>query len=480
MNNHSKRKRVIQLTVLMILISFLTTTLLSVRSLDSLIQKNEQSLTNLLSSGIHDAISSEVIKPCMVARTISSDAFLINLLRIEPTYSEDYIANRLNTYLSGIRKGIDFASAFIVSSAGRHIYGLEAKVRQQDPLNTPQDAQYEAFIRSGRPYLSVICPDPFQASQEMFFIYSRIRDEDGKVFGISGVGLPLTRIQDIMRNFELKYNVRICLMDWDEHIMLSSDMAHGTAQSTGIELPKDYQKHREYSYGADVFGGYVITRYLEEIGWFLVIQGEKAEGREEFSNLILENVIAIVVIFALLFIALHHLMRSERTHLEHRAFTDELTGIANRAGFENAFAQLHDQEEQPGALYILDLDHFKEVNDTLGHPVGDLLLQQTAKKIHALFRETDIVARLGGDEFLIFASGMQQTDLVVAKAQSLLTALRKQYTLEDGSLLTVTASIGVALYPAHGQIYEHLYKHADTALYTSKEKGRNRYTLFSQ
>ena len=476
-NVNIRRKRVIQLAVLMVLVSFLTTTTLSVRSLDALIRSNAQSLTSLLSSSIYDAVRSDLTKPSMVARTISCDTFLINLLRIEQAYTEDYIAYRLNTYLTGIRKGIDFASAFIVPNAGRRLYGLDARVRQLDPQTVAQDAVFDKFISSGRPRVPVVHMDAFHPDRQMFFIFSRIADEEGKVVGMCGVGEPLEQIQGVLRGFEQKYGVQIRLVDWDERCMLSTTMpADGGKVVEG--LPAGYRQHRDFVYAEDGRGGYVITRYLDEIGWFLVIRGEKTEGREAFSSLIVENIVAIVVIFSLLFIAMHFLMRSERMHLERKAFTDELTGIANRAGFEAALEQEFRRTER-GALFILDLDHFKEVNDNLGHPEGDALLRRTAQNLKAVFRSSDIVARLGGDEFVVFAAEIQQTDLLAATAGRIREAVMQRYTLPGGQLLTVTASIGVALYPRYGSSYEMLYKNADAALYAAKEGGRDRFTIFT-
>ena len=475
----SKRKRSLQLVVLTIILSFVVTTIISVRSLDSLIRHNAQSLTNLLSSGIYDAVSNEITKISMVARTISQDILLVDLLRSEQTSSPENLAEKIDDYLSAMKKGIDFDAAFIIPILGEHIYGLGGKMRQLDPANNRHDAGYVDFVSEGRPRIPVSQPDVFNPARKMFFIFSRIVDKDGRVAGVCGIGMPLENMQSVLRKFEREYAVRLCLADWDENCTLSSDEGM-IGKRISWALPENYRQNRDYAYAENAEGGYVITRYLDEIGRFLVIRGAQVEGKAAFSSLIRDNVIAIVAIFLALFIITHFLMRSERGHLEKKAFTDQLTGIANRAGFEAALEQKVGQGIKNGSLFILDLDHFKEINDTLGHPEGDKLLQFVAKTLKTLFRESDIVARLGGDEFVVFAQTMDCEENIVAKANSLIAHIHKIYELPDGESITVTASIGIALFPKDGATYELLYKNADTALYASKENGKNRFTIFRE
>ncbi|MCR5562508.1 MAG: sensor domain-containing diguanylate cyclase [Desulfovibrio sp.] len=339
-----------------------------------------------------------------------------------------------------------------------------------------QSTKYDDFINSGRTSFPLIQTDPFNNRKKMLYILSRISDEVGKVVGMCGVGIMQETIQEILRSFEQQYNVKIHLTDWDGKSMFSSE-ANSSDGKTIKDLPQSFRQNREFAYTENDNGGYTITRYLNDIGWFVVIKGERIEGKDAFTHIIVGNIIAIVVIFLLLFLAMHFLMRSERTHLKNKAFTDELTGIANRAGFEAAMGETVSKDGENGALFILDLDHFKEVNDNLGHPTGDLLLKQTAKKLQSLIRASDIVARLGGDEFVVYCSGFKQPDQIAMKAENIRQTVMQHYDLPDGLKLTVSTSIGIALYPAHGNTYDLLYKNADKALYASKEGGRNRFTM---
>ncbi len=153
---------------------------------------------------------------------------------------------------------------------------------------------------------------------------------------------------------------------------------------------------------------------------------------------------------------------------EHRALTDALTGLANRVLLKQRTDEaLH---EGPVALVLFDLDRFKEVNDTLGHHVGDRLLQVVAERLTLAVRACDTVARLGGDEFALVLPLPQDAASAVETAERLRAALSEPIILE-GLLLDVGASAGVAVSPEHGTDVEVLLQHADVAMYLAKESG---------
>lgn len=167
--------------------------------------------------------------------------------------------------------------------------------------------------------------------------------------------------------------------------------------------------------------------------------------------------------------------------LRHKAHSDPLTDLPNRALFYDRLVMTLTQArryEEEFALFYLDLDHFKEVNDTLGHAAGDELLIEVAHRLHLAVRESDTVARLGGDEFAVIlpkVAGLGEAEEV---AQRIVRLLGEPYHLGVG-LAAVTASVGIALYPQHGDDVETLKRAADMALYSVKEGGRNGYRLYA-
>lgn len=166
----------------------------------------------------------------------------------------------------------------------------------------------------------------------------------------------------------------------------------------------------------------------------------------------------------------------------HQANFDSLTGLPNR---QMLYAQLSleikkaSRVKLPLALLLLDLDDFKEVNDTLGHDIGDALLKVTAQRLTSCVRETDTVARLGGDEFIVILSELDDIKSVERVAQVILQKLAEPFELGN-EVAYVSASIGITMYPEDGETIETLIKNADQAMYAAKNQGRNRINYFTK
>ena len=126
----------------------------------------------------------------------------------------------------------------------------------------------------------------------------------------------------------------------------------------------------------------------------------------------------------------------------------------------------------------MDLDGFKQINDTLGHDLGDLLLVAVSERMQQCVRQSDTVARLGGDEFTVILERLTDSQGAVVVAKKILDAIAAPYELQ-GNRICVTASVGIALYPTHGEDPQVLLKRADSAMYIAKESGKNRYAFYS-
>ena len=165
--------------------------------------------------------------------------------------------------------------------------------------------------------------------------------------------------------------------------------------------------------------------------------------------------------------------------LQRRATKDAMSGLLNRDTMEQSIKErlASMTQEETCALFIVDLDNFKQVNDTLGHQAGDQAIRQAAKMLSTLFRATDIVGRLGGDEFAVFLCGQITQELVRRKAAAICEKLH--LALGDHQIVNLTASVGVHL-TDKGQQFDGIYQAADLALYKAKKAGKNRFCLKSQ
>ncbi|MCC4833718.1 EAL domain-containing protein [Shewanella sp. 10N.7] len=171
-------------------------------------------------------------------------------------------------------------------------------------------------------------------------------------------------------------------------------------------------------------------------------------------------------------------LESANEKLHQFAYQDGLTDLPNRRYFYEKLQSLIDTEGMIFALIFIDLDGFKEINDTLGHDYGDLLLQQVAKRLKNCVRGHDTVARLGGDEFTLIVEGINDQRRASEIAEVIKSSLVQPITIKNEQVY-ITSSIGLTFFPSEGKTIEDVVKHADQAMYLSKSKGRNRYEFFS-
>jgi diguanylate cyclase (GGDEF)-like protein len=175
-------------------------------------------------------------------------------------------------------------------------------------------------------------------------------------------------------------------------------------------------------------------------------------------------------------------MKRHEAKLDRLASFDALTGVLTRRLLEDHLSQAiarARRHEHVFAVLYLDLDGFKPINDTFGHQAGDHVLKVVASRIVGSVRITDRVARVGGDEFVIVLDGVEDDRAAVRVAEKILRFLAEPIPFHDGQRVSVCASIGISMFPSHGQEIDTLLARADQAMYESKTAGRNRLTLFS-
>ncbi len=170
-----------------------------------------------------------------------------------------------------------------------------------------------------------------------------------------------------------------------------------------------------------------------------------------------------------------------RAQLDYLAYHDALTGLPNRALLHDrllhALAQAH-RNERLVALLFLDLDRFKSINDALGHPLGDALLQAVAERLHYCVREGDTIARPGGDEFAVILEGVQYVDDIAQVTQKIIGAFLEPFRVQHHEIF-ITASIGITIYPIDEKDPDNLLKNADIAMYRAKEMGGKSYQFYT-
>jgi len=174
-------------------------------------------------------------------------------------------------------------------------------------------------------------------------------------------------------------------------------------------------------------------------------------------------------------------LESQEAQIEYLAYYDYLTGVPNRAHFENRLREVLTQAQEKNqyfTLLLLDLDRFKSVNDKHGHEVGDTLLKEVTKLFKQCLRKTDLLARVGGDEFAIILNGVSDTKEINNFANKLLQVLSKPIIINDNQI-AISPSIGIACFPLAGKTISKMVSNADIALYQAKDAGKNNYQYFT-
>jgi diguanylate cyclase (GGDEF)-like protein/PAS domain S-box-containing protein len=219
-----------------------------------------------------------------------------------------------------------------------------------------------------------------------------------------------------------------------------------------------------------VFNGYEVEHDFLDIGRKVVLLNAREISRENIGSHII-------------LLAMEDITERKRLEeiIKHQAHHDTLTGLPNRLLFMDFLALELAQARRNGkklALLFLDLNGFKQVNDTLGHSYGDCLLQEVAKRLKACIRESDTVARLGGDEFTVMMPDLSQTDDLSIVLGKIRGVFETPFMLDD-SAISSTTSIGVCMFPNDGESAEELMKKADTAMYAAKRSGGNSYQFYN-
>ena len=252
------------------------------------------------------------------------------------------------------------------------------------------------------------------------------------------------------------------------------------------QVRKDFEQQKQ---GYIKMGNGREKRYFAYVplgfnNWMICYTVLVEKARESY-NFITHYELIMVVAFAalvvwLLFAAVRIGNRKQKLLIKY-ANTDSLTNISNKVSTENQIYEwLHNAEKDENCFQvflIMDIDYFKEINDKYGHAAGDEVLRRMGSCLKNVFGEESILGRIGGDEFVVVMKNVPDMSCAEKKAREFLKQM-KEVKISEISSHQITCSIGIAYYPNHGKGYLDLYKHADMALYETKENGRNGYTIY--
>ncbi|NRB37086.1 MAG: EAL domain-containing protein [Pseudomonadales bacterium] len=317
-----------------------------------------------------------------------------------------------------------------------------------------------------------------------------LRDEHGQPYRMAGSVIDITDSRKIQQELELAAMV---YEHSSEAMMVNDAKFNVIAINPAFTLMTGFTGHemigqssrRYISDIRDEHSFATIQKALFESGcWQGEIWSRRCNGDEIAQSLTINAIYhkdGKVHRYVTLFSDVTEKLKSEEM-IWHQANYDNLTDLPNRNMFSDRMEQevsKGKREHNPFVLLFVDLDRFKEVNDTLGHLMGDVLLIEAAKRIRYCVRETDSVARQGGDEFSVMLCGLHEQNQIERVVQSMIHALAEPFNL-DGEKVFISGSIGVTLYPDDADNMQDLFKYADQAMYQAKKLGRNRYSYFTR
>ena len=390
------RGKFTRLAFAIVFLCFLMSTSISLWSLRIMARQNLQELSKTLTAGIYDSISGELSEPVMVARTMASDYFLIELLEHEEGYGEVEASQLLKSYLSGIMEGLDCQSAFLVSASSRRYYAASGASKIIDPESGGRDSWYAEFMAGGRDYELDIDLDEFGQDAWTVFVDARIEDRGGKLLGVCGVGIRMTGTQVLFGELERDYGVKISLVAPDGLVKVDMDQTRiENARMEGIILSMD----DDYLFQKLDKGSYAVTKYIDNLGWYLVVTSDGRSETAQVINVILLNAALFMLLTVIFIIAIRVIIARTRA-LTDASFGDQATQLLNRRAYEEAKAELMGAPLDGSIVHVtVDVNGLKSVNDTLGHEAGDELIRGAADCLKTCFGKYGRVYRIGGDEF---------------------------------------------------------------------------------
>lgn len=476
------RHRLAFLLSLLLTAGFLATSLASYHvskaSIHDAIVANELPLT---SDNIYSEIQKDVVRPILIASTMAQDTFVRDWIIAGEKDSAQIVK-----YLETIQERYGAFTSFLVSERTR-VYYQSKGILKTVKLNEPRDAWYFRVRKLKEPYEINVDPDLANQDKLTIFINYRVLDYSGEFIGVTGVGLTVDAVSKLLRDYRARYGRSIYFVDAGGRIVLS-ESAEGNGDiraQEGIATIADQvlsSNGASFQYQKQGRTHLLNVRYVPDLKWHLCVERVEDEALGGIRKILFLNIaIFLVVTTSVLFLVVITVNRYQK-RLESMANTDILTGLFNRRGLGLLLDQSLEEARrklQPLTAIMVDIDHFKEINDEQGHLAGDLVLHGLAAVVKENLRQSDIACRWGGEELFILLKDVDEHAAagVAEKLRMAVEAARFQFGKNS---LAVTVSCGVAQYAGVEESEEQFVARADAALYLAKDGGRNQVCLASE
>ena len=471
------KNRLITIVSFLLITGFIATTLANyyvVRlTLRNQIANNELPLT---SDNVYSEIQRDMLSSVFISSLMSTDTFVRDWL-LQGEQNPEQIVN----YLNEIQHHYNAFTSFLVSEQTGTYYHSSGVLKSMSPQDA-RDAWYYRVKNLNTDYEINVDPDLANKDAMTIFVNYRIYDYAGNFIGTTGVGLTIRAVKDLIEHYQSNYGREIFFVDLNGNLMLHGrnfpdhdncllDMGNLHPLVTQILDVQNGKFSLEAAMGLTQFN----VRFIPELNWILVVGQSESGAMKSIHNTLAINLFIYAFVTIIVLILTNLTISHFQNRLEEMASTDKLTGTHNRQAFdillEQAIKEVH-RREKPISLIMLDIDHFKKVNDTFGHLAGDAVLKNLVKTLERNLRKSDAMGRWGGEEFLVLLHDCKLDDACLI-AEKIRAAVSSSVTSFGQVRIPATISLGVAQYQeCESQVS--LLNRADIALYKAKGGGRNR------
>ncbi|QAY92122.1 sensor domain-containing diguanylate cyclase [Pseudomonas sp. ACM7] len=434
----------------------------------------------LTSDTVYSEIQKDLVRPILISSMMSRDTFM-----------RDWVVNgeqdpeKMTRYLNEVMTHYGAYTAFFVSNTSLTYYHANG-VLKQVKATEPRDAWYFRVRDMADPYEINVAPDLANKDNLTFFINYKVYDYNNRFIGAAGVGLTVDAVIKLIDKYQQRYQRSVFFVDNFGRLALTG--AEGGPEGARIgrtlgeldsmkdlvsQLPKPHSGSYEYSVRGQ--GHFLNVRFIPELNWYLFVDKREDGALSEIRQSLYLNLLICLIVTLIVLALLNRVIKRYQGKIQAQAILDSLTELPNRRGFDLLAAQaMHEAQREPKPLtaLLLDLDHFKALNDTYGHLAGDQVLIGFARDLESCLRHSDIVCRWGGEEFIVLLKDTDgETGLMVA--EKIRQHVEQQRYAYNDKALQLTVSIGLTTLQTDDTLHT-LLSRADHAMYRAEQAGRNR------
>lgn len=477
----SDKAKLIAVLCTLLAAGFLATTLVSYYvSRDTIRESIRTTELPLTSDNVYSEIQKDLVRPILISSMMARDTFLRDWVIAGERDTE-----RMTRYLNEVMSYYGAVTCFFVSDTTRTYYSTEGILKTVRP-DEPRDIWYFRVRDMKAPYEINVDPDLAHRDRMTIFLNFRVLDFEKRFIGATGVGLTVDTVTRLIDDYQQRYGRTIFLTDDKGKITVAGrdkfPVAPGVEANIhalpGLGEQADAALRAgtgSFEYQANGQRHFANVRYIPELKWHLFVIKSEDHALDSIQHTLYINLLLCLLITVIVALIVHLAVNHYQRRVETMATTDGLTGLANRHALDILLAQqILDSTRQgrPLSAIMLDIDHFKVLNDTRGHLAGDHILRSIADTLKAKLRASDIACRWGGEEFLIVLNNTAQ-DSAVQVAHELCRHIEQGHYAFEDTPIPATVSAGVATYRVD-ETPESFVARTDALLYQAKQAGRNR------